>query len=240
LVVHKQTLRRFHFLRRLADAELARLARHITETHHSAQTILFPDQQVGDTFYLLKAGRVEIFKTTEQGAVVLNVIESGHYFGEMSLLDNRPRSAAARAATDVTVPEIPKAEFLTLIQRFPFLLHQAARVSDDRLRQRDQSLIAELQIHNQQLRQLYDTSLDISRHRDLDAALAAIGARAPMLLSSSDGKIYLFDDASRVLRASPGDCVSLRVGLVARAFTARAGDRKSRCARTQTRRADLC
>jgi serine phosphatase RsbU (regulator of sigma subunit)/CRP-like cAMP-binding protein len=221
MVVRKQTLRWFRFLRRLNDAELARLARHVAQTHHPAQAILFPDQQIGDTFYLLKSGRVEIFKKTEHGDVILNVIQPGHYFGEMSLLDNRPRSAAARAATDVTVLQVPKAEFLTLVQRFPFLLSQTAHVSDERLRQRDQSLIAELTTHNQQLQQLYETSLDISRHRELDDALAAISARATTLSNSSAGKLYLFDETTRHLRTSNGERIRIGTGAAGRAFAAR-------------------
>lgn len=187
------TLRQFRFFEPLADEELAQVGVHVIEKHYPAQTILFTDSEIGDTFYLLKAGRVEIFKPSATGEVTLNTLEPGAHFGEMSLLDNQPRSASARTLAPTTLLEIPKPVFLTLVQHSPILLYHAAQVNSERLRRSDLNLITELGERNKQLAQLYDTSLDISRHRDIQDALAAITQRAATLLNSQSGFIHLYD-----------------------------------------------
>jgi len=234
MAVNPRTLRAFPFLRRLADADLARLASQVGETHYPAGTLIFPDRQPGDRFYLLKAGRVEIFKPTPHTQVILNVLQPGEHFGEMSLLDDQPRSAAARAATDVALIEISKPIFLALVQRFPLLLYQAAHVSDERLRHRDRDLINQLTAHNRQLGKLYETSLDISRHRARDAALAAIVERAVALLNGSAGVIHLFDPQTHRLVAPLDRSRGTRSrGVIGRAFATGAPVIENRRARRE-------
>jgi serine phosphatase RsbU (regulator of sigma subunit)/CRP-like cAMP-binding protein len=218
MAVKKSVLRRSSFFRALNNRELESLAFQSDEAHYPARATLFSDQQLGEFFYLLQAGSVEIFKLTSDGEVRLNVLQPGDHFGEMSLLDKQPRSATARAATDVTVIQVPKAVFLPLVKRFPILLYQAARVGDERLRQRDQKLIQELTVHNQQLERLYDTSLDISRHRELDPALSAIVERAAVLFDSPEGQLYLFDEKTHRLISPKGRPIGLGVGVTGRAF----------------------
>ncbi len=218
MAVKESILRRSSFFHPLNSDELKSLAAQLDKAHYPARATLFSDQQLGEFFYLLQAGSVEIFKWTLDGEVLLNVLQPGDHFGEMSLLDEQPRSATARAATDVTVIQIPKAIFLSLVKRFPILLYQAARVSDERLRQRDQKLIQELTVHNRQLGRLYDTSLDISRHRELDLALSAIVERAAALFDSPEGQLYLFDEKTQRLISPKGRPIRLGVGVTGRAF----------------------
>ena len=194
--VKKQWLTHFALIRDIAKPEIDSLAQAARSARYPAAGLIFSDGQPGDTFYLIRAGIVEIVKTNRNGEVILNVLQPGDHFGEMSLLDEQPRSAAARARTDVTLIEIPKAAFLTLVQKSPLMLYRAARVSDARLRQRDQVLLDELATHNRRLEKLYATSLDISRHLDLDRAFDAMIRRAAELLDGETGVLHLYQPAS--------------------------------------------
>jgi serine phosphatase RsbU (regulator of sigma subunit)/CRP-like cAMP-binding protein len=196
-------LHRFPFLRSLDEAELEQVAKHIEERLYLPHAIIFPDGVIGDKFYLLDSGHVQIVKPMPEGEVLLNDLQPGDSFGEMSLLDGQPRSASARAAGDVGVLEMPKDVFLSLIQRFPALLYLTALENAQRLRRSDQELIHELQARNQELHQLYQTSLDISRHLELEQVLAAITERAESLLDSVGGALHLFDPAKHLLIAPP-------------------------------------
>jgi serine phosphatase RsbU (regulator of sigma subunit)/CRP-like cAMP-binding protein len=217
--VPTETLRHFSFLRSLDAEEIKLLAAEAQESQYPAGALIFPDGQVGDKLYLVRSGEVKIFKPTGAGEVALNVERAGDYFGEMSLIDEQPRSAAARAMTHVSLVEIPKAVFLSLVGRFPNLLLQTVRISDERLRVRDRELLAELEMHNQQLRQLYDTSLHISRHLELDAALNAIFQRASKLLNGCDGYLHLYDPKRNVLLPhGDGKIVRPGQGVAGRAF----------------------
>lgn len=196
VAVSPQALRRFAFFRSLATSELAALAPSLRQAKYPAHTTLFADQHIGDHFYLLLAGSVEILKPSIDGNVRLNALKPGDHFGEMSLLDDQPHSASARALTDVTVIEVPKAIFLSLIERFPRLLHQATRASDQRLRERDLALIDHLARANDRLQKLYATSLDISRHLELKTVLEAIAARVTGLFDGAQAQLYLLDSAT--------------------------------------------
>lgn len=195
-------LRKFPFLRSLEELELENLAQSVEERRYGPHQVIFPDGVVGDKFYLLQTGRVQIVKPTPDGEVILNEMRPGDSFGEMSLLDGHPRSASARAAGEVRVLELPKEVFLSLIRKFPALLYLTALENAHRLRRSDLELIGELQSRNQELQQLYEISLDISRHLELEFVLTAITERAQTLLGSMGSVLHLYDPAKELLVAT--------------------------------------
>ncbi|MBI5028905.1 MAG: SpoIIE family protein phosphatase [Chloroflexi bacterium] len=199
--IDKQTLRRFLVFDSVDEKTLTHLAQSANQVRYAAHANIFNDGETGDKFYLLKSGSVDIFKPSPDGDVILNTMQPGDHFGEMSLIDNKPRSAAARARSDAVVIEIFKNDFLAVTKEFPVLLYQAARASSQRLRERDDVLMQELREHNRQLQQLYDTSLDISRHLELDQALHAMVHRATDLLASTGGTLHLYQAATGKLVA---------------------------------------
>ncbi len=80
--------------------------------------VVYPGQYVfkagdeGDRAYLVQAGEIEIVRTGPMGnEVVLGTIQKGGIFGEMALVDDQPRMAAARAKEQTTVAIITRAQF---------------------------------------------------------------------------------------------------------------------------------
>ncbi len=71
----------------------------------AADEIIFKEGEIGRRCaYLVEAGKVEISKKAENGEDrVLGYIPSGGIFGEMALIDNKPRMAMARAVDTTTV-----------------------------------------------------------------------------------------------------------------------------------------
>jgi cAMP-dependent protein kinase regulator len=53
---------------------------------------------VGDTFYLLLDGQVDILVKGEHGEVLVNQLARGSYFGEMALMGNKRRNATVRVS----------------------------------------------------------------------------------------------------------------------------------------------
>lgn len=81
---------------------------------------VFREAETAEYAYVLKAGEVEIVKTGLDGEMILSTLTSANaLFGEMALIDGEPRSAGARAKTDVTVTEIHQGDFLKYIQKNP-------------------------------------------------------------------------------------------------------------------------
>ena len=93
------------------------------------QTI-FLEGARGDDMYIVVEGQVNIVTDSQ----IVETVEPGGIFGEMALIDNRPRSAAAIARTNCLLTPIGREHFLTLIKSTPLFAIQVMRVMADRLR----------------------------------------------------------------------------------------------------------
>jgi len=64
---------------------------------------IFREREVGDMAFVVAAGKIEIVKQVEGGEYsVLGVVGQGGMFGEMALIDDKPRMASARSCVDGT------------------------------------------------------------------------------------------------------------------------------------------
>lgn len=93
---------------------------------------VFFEHQQGDEMYAVLSGRIDVLTYGK----VLEQVGPGGMFGEMALIDEGPRSAAALAAERSEVFVISRALFLTLVAEHPpFALH-VMKVLAQRLRRR--------------------------------------------------------------------------------------------------------
>ncbi len=92
------------------------LARHGIDLHRfSAGEKIFLEGDPGSTMYIVRSGKVHIIT---YGSVLENVGPGG-IFGEIAIIDEEPRSAAAMAAEDTEVASIDKTKFLDLVREQP-------------------------------------------------------------------------------------------------------------------------
>lgn len=80
---------------------------------YAAGEVIFKEGEIGRRCaYLVQSGKVEISKKAADGAMhVLGYIADGGIFGEMALVDNKPRMAMARAVESTTVIIVTEATF---------------------------------------------------------------------------------------------------------------------------------
>jgi CRP/FNR family transcriptional regulator, cyclic AMP receptor protein len=78
---------------------------------------IFKEGEPGDRAYIIERGMVEIFKLIDGKEVVLGTINKGGIFGEMALIDNSPRMAAARAVQQTTLVVITRDVFESKIAK---------------------------------------------------------------------------------------------------------------------------
>ena len=91
---------------------------------------IFTEGQAGDVMYAVVEGEVNIVLNGQ----VLETIGEGGIFGELALLDERPRSASAIANTNCKVAVIDLKRFSVLIQETPYFALDVMRVMAERLR----------------------------------------------------------------------------------------------------------
>lgn len=76
--------------------------------YFKAGDIIFRQGYPGDNAYIVISGQVEIVDMIPDGPEFrIAVLDAGQMFGELALLDDKPRSATARAITDVTLQIVP-------------------------------------------------------------------------------------------------------------------------------------
>src|SRR5262249_20779762 len=77
---------------------------------------IFSDGEIGNEMFIIQSGTVEILKQIGGETRILATLEKGDFFGEMSVLEDLPRIASARAKTDVELVRINGATFDTMIK----------------------------------------------------------------------------------------------------------------------------
>ena len=92
--------------------------RTVTKTYKDGELIYRQGEDSQWAFEVLE-GSVELVKNGPEGATVMARLKAGELFGELGILDNTPRSTAARARGAVTVKAIPRDEFLRQVEADP-------------------------------------------------------------------------------------------------------------------------
>jgi len=94
-------------------AALERLARSAAEETVDAGTVLIREGAEADDFFVLIAGEVEVLASGEAGVEhSLGVLQPPNYFGEIGLLEHRPRTATVKTVTPCTVYRINGSDFV--------------------------------------------------------------------------------------------------------------------------------
>lgn len=102
------------------EQELAEFASVIDMTMAPAGEVIFNAGDLGDALYIVASGEVELYIKDNTGEkIVLTVAEKNDVFGELSMLDARPRSATAQALVDSELLMLDHDDLLSLFQKQP-------------------------------------------------------------------------------------------------------------------------
>jgi CRP-like cAMP-binding protein len=101
---------------------------------------VFREGELGTEMYIIHEGKVEILSGAEGSEQLLSVLEKGDFFGEMSILEDLPRGASARAVTDVKLLQINGSTFDQLLRNNPEIAVRMMRKLARRLRETDELL----------------------------------------------------------------------------------------------------
>ena len=98
-------------------------------------SVIFEKGDSGIGLIGVLAGSVKVSVSSLEGReVVLNIIRAGEIFGEIALLDGRPRTADATAMTDCELVVIERREFVTFLRGEPDAMFKLMEILCDRLR----------------------------------------------------------------------------------------------------------
>lgn len=124
------------------DDDAARDLRNLlSEKAVPQNTRLFRQGDTGDAMYLIQRGRVRIsIRDDDKQEVTLAELAQGDFFGEMSLIDGRQRSADAQAIEDSRLAVLSREAFLSFVRKKPDVALEMLSALTDRLRRTDELL----------------------------------------------------------------------------------------------------
>jgi CRP/FNR family cyclic AMP-dependent transcriptional regulator len=125
----------------LDEDELAQLASVIDSEKFEAEQTVFNAGDVGDELYIVNYGEIELsIRDTAGQKIVLKVAGEDDIFGEISMLDNRPRSATAVALAETELFVLDRDDLLLLFQKKPDAGLNMLAAMGDMLRETDKLL----------------------------------------------------------------------------------------------------
>ncbi|NEQ48877.1 MAG: mechanosensitive ion channel [Leptolyngbya sp. SIO3F4] len=139
----KEMLRQVTYFANFSDLEIRQLIEIGHRKRCQAGTTLFHEGDVGNSFYILLEGKIDIL--AEKINRHLATIEPGQFFGEVALLLGIPRTAMARISEDALLFVINQPSFSDLLRRYPELSNQVIQAMAqhrDELSQRQREMRA--------------------------------------------------------------------------------------------------
>ncbi len=100
---------------------------------YPSDSMIFSEHEPGEELYIIQQGKVKITKIINNQEVLLAVLQPGDIFGEMALLENKPRSASAIAYGDVVVLAVNKANFETMVVSQPQIATKLIQLLSERI-----------------------------------------------------------------------------------------------------------
>ncbi len=122
--------------------------------------LVFRQGARGDCMYVIRQGKVRIFRDQEGMETTLATLKPGDSFGEIALFDDKPRSASAQAVGDTGV-DIVSREAFEALQCDP-IIHQVMVKMGQRIREIDEAF-EKLSVEAEQRRE-FQSSISLRRN----------------------------------------------------------------------------
>ena len=114
-------------------SELRKIRSSLDAVSVPAGKVLVEEGRIGQEFFIIVDGRASV---TRNGRRVAR-LEAGSHFGELALLDRRPRSASVVSETDMDVLVMSQRQFNGLLESVPSIARKMLSALATRLREAD-------------------------------------------------------------------------------------------------------
>lgn len=134
-------LKEIPLFRSLSDEHLSLVSGGFTINKVKKGEIIFYQSDESTDLYIVLEGSVKAcLIDPEDKELVLNIFKKGDFFGELSLLDGRPRSATIIAIDDSVIGVLRREKFLTLLKNNPMIAISLLSAMVERIRITDEML----------------------------------------------------------------------------------------------------
>jgi diguanylate cyclase (GGDEF)-like protein len=135
-------LKNISFFSNLSEDKLKEIASICKEVSYPQGTIIFRENDPGDAFYLIKKGKVKVYKDLKDGITsTIAVLGEGDFFGEMALIEESFRSATVEVLEDCQLIMIERENFQNLLKMDNSISLEVMKILGKRLRKMDERTI---------------------------------------------------------------------------------------------------
>ncbi|HEX9703669.1 MAG TPA: Crp/Fnr family transcriptional regulator [Gemmatimonadales bacterium] len=134
-------LEKIPLFNQLAPGELQRVVDVTRERTYPKNSVILFEDDPGDALYVVALGQVKVVLIGEDGReVILSVLGTGEFFGEMALIDDEPRSAHVIAMEDSSLLVLRREDFQGILRQSPGIALALLRELSRRLRRVDEKV----------------------------------------------------------------------------------------------------
>jgi CRP-like cAMP-binding protein len=125
----------------LTEEEVKRITEVARQRAYPKNSVILFEDDPGDALYVVLTGEVKVVLIGEDGReVILSILRSGDFFGEMSLIDDQPRSAHVIATEDSNLLVLRRDEFRLCLEQAPRIALGLLQALSRRLRRADDKI----------------------------------------------------------------------------------------------------
>jgi CRP/FNR family cyclic AMP-dependent transcriptional regulator len=149
----------------LREAQLKEIASRCKNARYRKGEVVFYKTDMSTDLYIVNSGKLKAVLADEKGdEMVIALFEQGAFFGELSLLDGKGRSATIVADTDAELAVLKKDVFLDLLYKNPRISIELMTTLVERLRKADELIesLAFLEVAERLVRTLLEAAADDS------------------------------------------------------------------------------
>jgi signal transduction histidine kinase len=176
-------LRKAYLFKGLSDEEIRLVASVCSEEEREAGDVIFVEGATADRFYIVIEGRVEVWKNYyDPKPDLLAVHGAGHFFGEMALIDELPRSATVVAKEKTRLLSLYRDEFRRLItERSSIALSVMTGISF-MIRNSNDAFVEDLRERNTELERAYAQLKKVQAEQLRSERLSTLGKFSSLIL----------------------------------------------------------
>jgi signal transduction histidine kinase len=197
---HFEFLKNVFFFKDLTDDEVTLVLSACHEECFKPKDILFTEGSMADRFYIILDGQVEVWKNYEDPKPdLLGTHGPGHFFGEMALVDELPRSATVIATAPTTVLFLYRNDFHELIRTNSSIALSVMMSMSYLVRSSNEAFVEDLRRRNDELEAAYTELEEIQSDRLRNERLSTLGKFSSMILHDIRNPISIIKGQTQLM-----------------------------------------
>ena len=135
------SLRNVPLFEGLDDEELQTIANVTIKRSFTKDSVIILAEEEGESLFIIEGGQVKVSIVSEDGReVILSLLGEGAVFGELSLLDGKPRSANVIATEETSLIMLRRPDFVQILFKMPQIATALLAELATRLRKTDRQI----------------------------------------------------------------------------------------------------